>query len=60
MEAKVFPTYNHVDNILRLFDGWANFYFTTSQTKRDYLYKNGIYELPHELPNGLRIRILGN
>ena len=60
MEAKVFPTYNHVDNILRLFDGWANFCFTTSQTKRDYLYKNGIYELPHELPNGLRIRILGN
>ena len=23
-------------------------------------YKNGIYELPHELPNYLRLRILGN
>ena len=22
--------------------------------------KHGIYELPHELPNGLRLRILGN
>ena len=23
-------------------------------------YKHGIYELPHELPNNLRLRILGN
>ena len=23
-------------------------------------YKHGIYELPYELPNGLRLRILGN
>ena len=23
-------------------------------------YKHGIYELPHELPNYLRLRILGN
>ena len=23
-------------------------------------YKHGIYELPHELPNVLRLRILGN
>ena len=23
-------------------------------------YKHGIYELPHELPNDLRLRILGN
>ena len=23
-------------------------------------YKYGIYELPHELPNDLRLRILGN
>ena len=28
-------SYNHVHNILRLFDGWANFPFTTSETKRD-------------------------
>ena len=24
------------------------------------MYKHGIYELPHELPNDLRLRILGN
>ena len=23
-------------------------------------YKHGIYELPHKLPNDLRLRILGN
>ena len=23
-------------------------------------YKHGIYELPHELPDNLRLRILGN
>ena len=23
-------------------------------------YKHGIYELPHELPNSLRLRILGH
>ena len=28
--------YNHVHNILGLFDGWANFPFTTSETKHDY------------------------
>ena len=28
--------YNHVHNILGLIDGWTNFRFTTSETKRDY------------------------
>ena len=28
--------HNHVPNILRPFDGWANLPFTTSETKRDY------------------------
>ena len=27
--------YDHVHNIFRFFDGWANS-FTTSETKRDY------------------------
>ena len=31
-----FGTYNHVHNILRLFDGGANFPFTTSELNRDY------------------------
>ena len=32
-----------------------------SQVKRWAIitYKHGIYELPHELPNDLRLRILG-
>ena len=29
-------TYDHVHNIFRLFDDWANFSFTTSETKHDY------------------------
>ena len=28
--------YNHVHNILRLFGGWVNFPFATSETKPDY------------------------
>ena len=33
-----------------------------SQVKRCAIitYKHGIYKLPHELPNYLRLRILGN
>ena len=29
--------YNHVHDILRLFDGWENFPFTTSEAMRDCL-----------------------
>ena len=52
--------YNHFHNILRLFDVLRNFTFTTSETMDDITYKHGIYELPHELPNDLRLRVLGN
>ena len=46
---------------MRLFDCWANFSFTTNETKRDYYQKTGIiYELPHELTNELRLRTSGN
>ena len=36
--------------------------FLSSQVTRCVIitYKNGIYEVPHELPNDLRLRILGN
>ena len=36
--------------------------FLSLQVKRGAIitYKHGIYELPHELPNDLRLRILGN
>ena len=36
MEVKVFSTYNHFHNILRLFDVLPNFPFTTSETMGDY------------------------
>ena len=36
--------------------------FLSRQVKRWVIitYKNGMYELPYELPNNLRLRILGN
>ena len=36
--------------------------FLSPQVKRSVIISNkhGIYELPHELPNDLRLRILGN
>ena len=36
--------------------------FFLAQVKRCLIitYKNGIYELPHELPNDLRLAVLGN
>ena len=36
--------------------------FLSPQAKRIVINskKHGIYELPHELPNGLRLRTLGN
>ena len=55
MQKKILQTI-----ILRLFDVLPNFPFTTSETMRDFSYKHGIYELPHELPNDLRLRIVGN
>ena len=36
--------------------------FLSTQVKRWAIitYKGGIYELPHELPNDLRLKIFGN
>ena len=51
-------TYNHFQNISRLFDVLPNFSFTTSKTMRDY--KHRTHEMNHELPNDLRLRMLGN
>ena len=52
--------YNHFHNILRLFDILSNFF--SPQVKRTVIVSNkyGIFELPHELPNNLRLRILRN
>ena len=51
---------NHFHNILRLLDVYQ--IFLSSQVKRCVIitYKHGINELPHKLPNDLRLRILGN
>ena len=47
-----------------IFWDFSMFYqiFPLPQVKRCAIitYKHGIHELPHELPNGLRLRILGN
>ena len=51
--------YNHCHTILRLFDILPNFSSVTSETKCSYN-KNGIYTLPQELPDNLRLRILEN
>ena len=51
-------TYGHCHNILRLFDILPNFPFTTSETI--ITNTDGMYKLPHELLNDLRLRILGN
>ena len=51
---------NHVQNILRRFDTYQIFF--SPHVKRTVIIRNkhGIYELLHELPNELRLRILGN
>ena len=51
-----YQTCNHFHNILRLFDVLPNFPFTKSEMKRAFSNKHGIYELP----NDLRLKILGN
>ena len=54
------------DSAIRFIIFWdfSMFYqiFLAAQMKRCAIidYKHGIYELPHELPNDLRLRILGN
>ena len=49
---------------VRNFRDFSMFYqiFLSPQVKRCAIitYKHGIYELPHYLPNDLKLRILGN
>ena len=45
------------------FDILPNFLFTTSEgnvTISIISNKHGIYKMPHELPNALRLRVLGS
>ena len=52
--------YNLGQNICRLFHFSAQFVFTTSETELDHYHQAVNVELPHELRNDLRLRILGN
>ena len=59
-QHKSFPIHNHFHNILRLFDVLPNFPFPQLKPCAIITYEHGIYDLPHNLPNDLRLRILGN
>ena len=52
--------YRQFHNILRLFDVLPSFSFPQVKRWAIITYKHGIYELPHEQPNDLKLRILGN
>ena len=52
--------YNQFHNILNLFNVYQIFFSPQVKQWAIITYKHGIYELPHELPNDLRLRILGN
>ena len=53
--------FRKIKKILALIgDVLPDFPFTASETCAIITYKHGIYELPHGLPNDLRLRILGN
>ena len=61
-QAKLYGcTYNYGHNILRIFLIIFQIFFS-SQVKLSVILikKHGIYELPHELSNYLRLRTLGN
>ena len=55
LKAKENFSNNHFRNNLRLFHVLVNFPFTIKQTIPIITYKHGIYEVPHELPNDLRL-----
>ena len=46
--------------ICKYFHVLAQFLFTTSETNLGFINRKWMYELPDELPNELRLRILGN
>ena len=50
--------YNHFHNTLRLFDVYQTFLSPKVKRCAIITYKYGIYELPYELPNDLRLNII--
>ena len=55
---QLFLSHNLFHNILRLFDILPSFRFTTVKWSSIISNKHGIYDLSHELPNDLKLRIL--
>ena len=53
-------SYNQFHNILRLFHVYQIFLSLKVERSTIITCTHGIYELPHELPNNLKLRILGN
>ena len=53
-------SYNRFHNVLRLFNALPNFLSPQVKRRAIITYKHGIYKLPQELPNDLRLRKLGN
>ena len=51
---------NQFHNILNLFNVYQIFLCPQVKQWAIITYKHGIYELPHELPHDLSLRILGN
>ena len=53
--------YTHGNNIMKQFNIIVKVSFTTSKAGLDFYYIiNFTYELPHELPNNLRLRLSEN
>ena len=52
--------YNHLHDILWLVDVLLNFLSPQAKRCGNIAYEHGIYNLPHELPNDLRLWKLGN
>ena len=50
---------NQIDDILRLFDVLPSIFSREVKRWAIVTYEHGIYELPDELPNNLRLRIFG-
>ena len=51
---------NQFHNILRRFNVLPNFLSPQVKQSVIVIYKYGIQQLPYELPNNLKLRILGN
>ena len=60
MQIRYKQTYNLGHDILELYNAVIQIRLTRRKTKSDIQYSKLGIHLPHELPNDLRLRILGN